>query len=287
MTDMPQHAAPAVARSRHAAAWVIMLGAGATGMAYNLYLALHGDHIGNVVLACLLGAMPMTLAMLLTHVVGDAAEEWMRWAALAIMLAAMYLSLSATATVVEPGAGKARAYVFGLMLDAAALLAFRVITAARQHDDAAAEAVSAAAEQARQARSDAADARAHLAAAQGELEAAGSAREDARLARAHAEESAARATALQDDLTAARSQLDRALRTLERQKPAAYSRQRQPRASAGDDIATEFKVLDAVKENRDISGKDLGAKVGVSEGHARKLKTAALAVLARDDAGQS
>lgn len=277
----------ATGASRQTAAWIIITGAGVTGMAYNLFHALHGGKIGNVILAGLLGIMPMALALLLTHVTGDATEEWMSWAALAVMVAAMYLSLSATADIVAPADGTLRAYVFGGVLDAAALLAFRVITTARKRDGEEATALAAAVEEARIARASATAAEARMAAAEAELGAAGSAHEDARNARASAEESAARAAALEDELTAARTQLDRALRALEKQKPAPRTRPRQEPASAGDDIATEFKALDAVKENREITGKDLGAKLGVSEGHARRLKSAALEVLARDEAGQS
>jgi len=152
-----RHAAPdAMAPRSHdrAAAWLVLIGAGGTTMSFNIWHAIHGGM--PFWLALLFGMAPVTLAMGLSHI--DATNEggwFMKAVTFTVMLGAMVLSIRATGYVVKPATGGLW-WLFGAVIDAAALVALQVIlspesrAAARAARKTAAEAAEKATEEATQ-----------------------------------------------------------------------------------------------------------------------------------------
>lgn len=135
------------------AAWIVLVGAGATTMSFNIWHAVHtGMPLG---LALLYGTAPVALAMGLSHIVAAHEGGWfMKGTTFAVMIGAMVLSVSATGDVVHSSTGRLW-WLFGAVVDAAALVALQVIlspasraaakAAKKATPDAAAEAMNSAA----------------------------------------------------------------------------------------------------------------------------------------------
>lgn len=108
-----------------AAAWLVLAVAGATTVAFNVWHAVHAGMPAP--LAPLEGVAPVMVAMGLSHVVAAYRGGWfLKAATFAVMLAAMVLSLDATGSVVRPALGRSW-WLFGGVVDAAALVALQVI----------------------------------------------------------------------------------------------------------------------------------------------------------------
>ena len=162
-------ATAAPARSAIWAAWAVLIGMGGTEMVYNIWHAIFTGHM-HWGLALLYGLAPVAAAVLLSHIVAELGDGWfLRAVAFLVMLSAMSLSAYATASVTRPAAGSWFAWVFGLTLDAAALVALQVILSSRSRKNAAMEALETAGAQVHKAQSEAATARRELAEVRAEL----------------------------------------------------------------------------------------------------------------------
>lgn len=110
------------------AAWVVLVTAGSTMATFNIWHALHAGPI-PLLLALMTGAVPVGLAVGLSHIVAAHHGGWvMRAAVFAVMAGAMVLSIRATGYVVRPATGPLW-WLFGLVDDAAALVALQVLLA--------------------------------------------------------------------------------------------------------------------------------------------------------------
>jgi len=125
MTGMTGDTASA---ERHArtAAWLVLIGAGVTTMSFNIWHAIHtGMPLG---LALLYGIAPVSLAMGLSHIVAaHKGGNFMKAVTFLVMVAAMVMSIGATSEVIKSAAGPELRWVFGAVIDAAALVALQVI----------------------------------------------------------------------------------------------------------------------------------------------------------------
>ena len=179
MPDMSNQAAPAKESSPLIAAWLVLIGMGATSMTYQIYHLVKYGHM-NVGLALLAGVVPVFVAMCLSHIVavykGGTA---MKAVAFAIMAAAMALSIGAVGEVVRQAFGPYLCWLFGALLDGAALVALRVILSERERRAARETALETADRTAREATAEAARLRADLQAAEAAREATISATEEA------------------------------------------------------------------------------------------------------------
>lgn len=109
------------------AAWATLITMGVTTMTCNIWHATHEGHLPWP-LALLYGFAPVTAALLLSHITGAyQGGGWMKALAALVMLGAMTLSMSATASVVAPTAGPLMKWLFGVVVDGAALVALQVI----------------------------------------------------------------------------------------------------------------------------------------------------------------
>jgi len=144
MTGMA-HEAPRPARSSAVfAAWAVLVGMGGTSVTYNVYHAVHHGSM-NLGLALLYGIAPVFAAALLSHIVAEHdGGRFLQAVTFAVMLGAMTLSIGATAAVVKPAAGPWMQWLFGAVLDAAALVALRVILSGRKRQAEATAAMEAA-----------------------------------------------------------------------------------------------------------------------------------------------
>lgn len=153
MTGMAAHRKNTTITSATPAAWAVLIGMGGTSVTYNVYHAVHSGSLG-LGLALLYGFAPVFGAALLSHIVAVHKGGWfLQGATFAVMLGAMTLSIGATAAIVRPAAGSWMQWLFGAVLDAAALVALRVILASHQGREAEASAL----ETAEQAAAEAAD----------------------------------------------------------------------------------------------------------------------------------
>lgn len=108
-----------------AAAWLVLIFAGATQVSFNIWHAIHGGM--PMWLAVLYGLAPVALAMGMSHVVAAYRGGWfMKIVTFGVMLGAMVLSIRATGVVVKPATG-AIWWLFGATVDTAALVALQVI----------------------------------------------------------------------------------------------------------------------------------------------------------------
>lgn len=115
---VPSHARPA--------AWAVLVAMGGTTMTFNIWHATHAGHM-NPWLAPLYGMSPVLVAGGLSHMVSaHRGGPFMKTVTFIVMLGAMALSIGATGDVVAGAAGPMR-WLFGGVLDAAALLALQVI----------------------------------------------------------------------------------------------------------------------------------------------------------------
>jgi hypothetical protein len=119
------------------AAWAVVIAMGGTSVTYQIFHAVVYGQM-NLYLAILYGLVPTAVAALLSHIVATHKGGWMLQAlTFAVMLGAMALSVNSTGAVVHTAAGKLW-WLFGLVLDAAALISLRVILSAheRKRDEA-------------------------------------------------------------------------------------------------------------------------------------------------------
>ena len=276
MTDMDaKHAAKTRALGRaKTCAWIVAVSMAATTMTFQVY---HSIRFGQMPwpLAVLEGVVPLLISMCILEFVSEweGAQWWAVTAAYLIMGGSMYLSAAATGAVVLHAAPGHMSWLFGVLLDAAALLAVHfILNGPRAADIAREAAAEAAARSAREAELLAAVDAANTAreadvnalreefetasgALRGELETAQSARTEAELARADAEERSA--------------QLARKLETHERARKARKTGAgngrgaREPKVPR--DVAARAEALRILAEQPDISGADLGLECGMSK----------------------
>lgn len=113
------------------AAWAVLVGMGGTTVTYNIFHAVHHGPMPKSLtlgLALLYGIAPVFAAMCLSHLVAARkSDRLMQRLAFAVMLGAMALSIGAVGTVVRPVAGPYLCWLFGAVLDAAALIALRML----------------------------------------------------------------------------------------------------------------------------------------------------------------
>lgn len=236
---------PSGSTERHGglwAAWAVLIGTGGTSVTFNVWHSVHAGEL-EIVLAVLAGLAPVFTAACVSHLVAAHRGGWfMRAVAFAVMLGAMALSISATAAVVAPAAGHMR-WVYGAVLDAAALLALWAILDTKDRDRADADAVSDAERRAVLARSEAESLRAELGSATAELDRV---------------RTAAAAVAV----------------PVPTRGPARRSRTAPKRARTApkDDLALEARALNFLAADLDMTGAELARRLGVTEGYGRKLK---------------
>jgi hypothetical protein len=119
VTATPTHARPA--------AWAVLAVTGGTTLTFNVWHATHAGHM-LLPLALLYGLAPVLAAMGLSHIVAaHQGGTFMKGTAFAVMAGAMALSMGATASVLRPAAGPWFCWLFGIVIDAAALVALQVI----------------------------------------------------------------------------------------------------------------------------------------------------------------
>lgn len=122
-THLPRHAA---ARHSSAAAWVVLVAMGGTTMTFNVW---HDVTTGRMPLplAILTGVVPIVVSMGLSHIVATHnGGFWLKAVTFGVMIGSMALSVGATGAVVRQAEGPLW-WLFGVVVDAAALVALRVI----------------------------------------------------------------------------------------------------------------------------------------------------------------
>lgn len=272
---MSQHSEAPGHRPGLAAAWSVLIGMGGTSVTFNVCHAVGHGQLA-LALALLYGIAPVFAAAFLSHIAAVHHGGWfMRSVTFAVMLGAMSLSIGATASVVAPAAGALR-WLFGCVLDAAALVALRVILDRRESDAAEATALEDAQQQAGDAQERAAIAESAAAQLTAELASA-----RAELATAEAVAAAARNTARGSARKPARKRGAGSAR-----KPAAASAASSAPEPDGeaDDLTTEAQALKILAESPGISGSQLGLRLGKSDRYGRDL-IRRLAVVAPDQDG--
>lgn len=283
MTGMAKHAIPEKAgkSSAKAAAWSVLITMGGTSVTLNIYDATHSKPALMWLIAGLRGFAPVFAAMGLSEAAArfDGGKTF-RAVAFAIMTGAMLLSASAVANVLRPSypahaLGLIMSWLFGIVLDAAALTGLWIILTERERrreaerqgeaDDAAqamAEAVAAAEERAAQEwELERARLAAEMAEARAEME--------AELARASTDLAAANATAEALRSAAPPGRSRRKARPAPRVRPAA------PGAADTADLTTELRALQMLDAHPELrakgQGSELARRLGVSPGYGRKL----------------
>ena len=130
MTRMGQHSAENHAALRRArkAAWTVALSMAGTTMTFQVYHSIKHGHMPWP-LAVLYGVVPLLISLCILEFVSTwkGAPAWAQAAAYLIMGGSMYLSAAATGAVVLQAAPPHMSLLFGLLLDAAALLAVHYI----------------------------------------------------------------------------------------------------------------------------------------------------------------
>ena len=238
------------------AAWAVLIGTGATSVTFNV---VHAVHWLQLALALLAGFMPSFVAACLSHVAAVLdAPKWVIGAVIAVMGAGMVLSASATASVIAPADPGWRGWLFGITLDAAALLALWAIMASRRRKNEAAEAVETARAEAREATAQAQAARTELASVRAAL--------GAEVERLTAE--------LEAELKrAANRKPPRKSRRTSARKPARASAPEVPVTSGAEDadeVSAEARALSLwMDSGKTIPGTKLGPMVGVSDSMGR------------------
>lgn len=273
MSGMTSHAQGKSRTPGLGAAWAVLIGTGVTSVTYNVVHATRGAGL-EVVLALLLGFAPAFVAAFLSHVAAVLeAPRWFIVSVVGVMGTGMVLSASATAAVVAPAEPGWRGWLFGGLLDAAALLALWAILTARGKK-AAAEAAAAAG------RSEAREALARAAAAEEEL------------ASVRAE--------LSDQLDTVRAELETTREALVRagtgagkkrvRKSAPRPRRSGSATGSTEDLTTELRALQLLDENPELRrprmGSELGRRLGVDPSYGRKLHRDLTAKDRPSEAGQ-
>jgi hypothetical protein len=231
-------------------AWLVFISMAGTTMSFQVYHSVNHGYM-PLPLAVLYGVIPLFISMLVIEVVSgwNNAPAWVQWAAYLIIGGAMYLSASATGAVVLQAAPAHSSLLFGLLLDAAAILAARFLLTA----------MSATAPE------------------QLDLEAALEAEQLARQT-AEAERDTARQEAAGSAAKAEAAQQQAAGRhkggTAARHKPGTSTRRsaaKDPEAQAAE-VVTEAEAELILAADPDISGSELGRRLGTTPGYGRTLK---------------
>jgi hypothetical protein len=271
----PKHAARLNVphRSALAAAWAVVIVAGSITMTYNIWHATHAGHM-LIGLALFYGIGPVTLAALLSHVVAEYDCGWvMKGIVFGAMIGAMGMSIGATAWVIGPTAGPVLRWLFGAVLDVATLAALRVILDFRTRKQAAATALETAHAEAERATREAGNLvverdalRARLVSVQAEL--------------------GSQLETVQAELETVRGELVAALqaRTSDRKRARSSGPKRRmssgpnktsssgPKQSVPSDVDTQAEALTILAAEPDISGGELGRRLGKSERYGCMLK---------------
>lgn len=256
-----------------AAAWGILLGAGGISVTYNVYHALHGGQV-KPALAYLLGIGPVFVAMCLSHIVAEyRGGKVIKGLAFAVMGGAMGQSIGAIVAVVRPADGPWMGALFGCVLDAASLIALFILLQSRGGKVAEATARDAAEARAGQAAARAVTLDADLSATREELTAAAAERDAVRseLAAARAEVQGLRSGLNQrrgSGRKPARSSGSGSGRGSGPAKPAGSG----PNPEEPADIDTQAEALSIYLADREISGSELGRRLGKSESYGCRLK---------------
>lgn len=299
MTAMPdsQLAAPATRRDTAVgAAWAVIITLGGMQVTFNVASALNHSKLSPVPIAAGLG--PVVGSVLLSHLSASRrAQTWFRCAVAAVMLCSMAVSIGATVEVTSPVFGSWwRAVLFGIVLDAASLLALWFIMDRHDAHSADAAAVQAAQAAVKQAES-------KLAAAESqarETAAAASARADQA-----ADEAARTRTALDaatTELATVKAELQGLNRGLNKGRGSARKTARGSAPSSGrssalnnapgsgerDDLENKAEALRILDETEyKISGKELGMRLGgLSESYGCRLKRELSQFVADPEAGR-
>jgi hypothetical protein len=237
-------------------AWAVFVSMAGTTMSFQVY---HSVELGHMPapLAVLYGVVPLCISMLLIEVVSgwEGAPKWTPAAAYLIIGGAMFLSAAATGAVVLRAAPPHSSLLFGLLLDGAAILAARfLMTAAKRDVKAEAAALESAAQAERDARLD----------AEAERDAMRGERDTARRASADA---ADREATLAGEVE--RLKADAATPKPDRRKPDAA-----PPDTDGntDDIDVQAEALAILAAEPDISGSELGRRLGFKPSYGRTLR---------------
>jgi hypothetical protein len=261
--------------SAKVAAWSVLITMGGTSVTLNIWDATHAAHLFWL-LAVLKGLAPVLAAMLLSEAGAryDGGKPF-RCVAFGIMAGAMVLSASAVATVLRPSyppgvLGVVMSWLFGIVLDAAALTGLWVILTEREsRRDAARQAQAASAEDA-------------VAAAVAETETR--VREESAAAVA---ELTSRVAELQDQISALKRRLSsgrkraaasprnfRASSPLnnDTSSPPNIDDASPPEAADLEDVDTHAEALAILAAEPGISGSKLGLRLGKTERYGCMLK---------------
>jgi hypothetical protein len=264
MPDMGKHTSTEAVKIRaRVCAWLVFISMAGTTMSFQVYHSIeHGQMPWP--LAVLYGVVPLFISMLVIEFAsGDDAPKWIQWAAYLIIGGAMYLSAAATGAVVLRAAPEHSSLLFGLLLDGAAILAARfLMTAAKL--DAAAKRVSfeAALEAERAARH---NAEAGLEAAQADAAEATQKAEALALQLAD--------TPITEPGTAGGRGSGTAARQPTRRKSGTVAPRRTKDAAAqAAEVVTHAEAELILAADPEISGSELGRRLGTTPGYGRTLK---------------
>jgi len=273
MPDMSKHARGDDSRGGMAAAWIVMCAMGLVSVALQVYHAASG---GRLIwpLAGIAGLAPVAASMALTHMAATRKlTKWHYAGIFAVIAGAMYISIGSIAAVLHPVEGK-NSYVYGLVLDGAALMALAIILYGRQQ--AAERAERAERENTAAAVAEATRLRGTVTGLEAELE------------------------QLRTDLATAQSALAEASsgrkpRTSSARNPKATSA-RKPARSSGwggdsdpvsadmlDQVTTEAEAVQILAAEPGISGSELGRRLGKTDRYGRELMKRLTAAAAGDD----
>lgn len=275
MPPEPAHARPKPGRAApgELAAWAVLIFTGATSVTYNVFHAVHGARL-EIILALLLGIAPVFAAACLSHVAAVLDAHWVMKSAVAlVMVAGMVLSASATASVVQPAEAGWRGWLFGGVLDAAALLALWAILNGRSRKATLAAEAEAGRAQVASAQAEAREAILERSRLEAELEAA-----RAEMATVRAElgaemealksELAAAVQATTSDRKRTRSSGPKRLTS----SPPNKAEPSPPNSRVPSDVDTQAEALRILATEPDISGGELGRRLGKSERYGCMLK---------------
>lgn len=269
MTSMAEHAKKQKRRTEGlVAAWLGLITAGFTTVTFNVW---HATHSGMVTgLGIIEGIAPVALAMIVSHLVatynGDGLLGYvLRGGTFAVMIGAMILSVGATGAVVHPAA-RALWWLFGAVVDAAALACLQVLLSLRER---------AAREERERAGAEAlaADERTGLRAEVGTLRDELAARDEA--AKAALESLRAQLETAHADLAEALTRKEELAARIA-QMTAQKKRAKAAGGSAqAEDLTTEFRALDEMEKDPSLRGPRMGGelarRIGVSGATGRRL----------------
>lgn len=256
MADMAKHASTTdrgLGRAR-VAAWTVFLSMAGTTMTFQVY---HSIEYGRMPwpLATLYGVVPLLISICILEVIAEwrGSPAWAKAAAYAIMGGAMFMSAAATGEVVLHAAPQHWSLLFGLLLDAAALLTVHFLLSGSP-------AVSRAQAEAEAAR------RAELDEAKAQTEATRAALAESEKALADAERQAAEAEANAETFARklAANSGSKGRRNAGARKGANSGRPA-PATAVPKDVDARAEALRILTENPDISGRELGEKCGRGE----------------------